>query len=259
MAHRALHTRSTRDARTRARPAGRPGNRERRILRRAADEAAHSPVRARRCTCLNATATPPGQIPEVVSSDWRSRARPNGRREHARRRPCVMTLSHTRASCTVRSAQVFPRLGPALTAASIAAAGSDKRGWRYPRGQRARRGGDPRGGRACDRGRGRKRSSRARRVAVRRERPRAGVSVGGKAGRRADRAVGGPSGRRAWIAGHVTQTMLADAQLIVGGLAANSVRHADTGTSRADSAPTAPAPDARADRGRTRRRVPPHS
>ena len=31
----------------------------------------------------------------------------------------------------------------------------------------------------------------------------------------------------AWMAGHVTETMLADAQLIVGELVANSVRHAD--------------------------------
>jgi serine/threonine-protein kinase RsbW len=31
----------------------------------------------------------------------------------------------------------------------------------------------------------------------------------------------------AWMAGHLTETMLADAQLIVGELVANSVRHAD--------------------------------
>jgi anti-sigma regulatory factor (Ser/Thr protein kinase) len=44
-------------------------------------------------------------------------------------------------------------------------------------------------------------------------------------------AVTAPAAARvavgAWMAGHVTETMLADIQLIVGELVANSVRHAD--------------------------------
>jgi serine/threonine-protein kinase RsbW len=47
-----------------------------------------------------------------------------------------------------------------------------------------------------------------------------------------------------WIAGHVSETMLADAQLVVGELVANSVRHADAPADAAISVRARVGPDA---------------